>query len=670
MRRQLNSWAVNSLLPALLLCLAQPLLAGPRNYDAFQPISQEELHMTSEPKAPGASAVMLQYAYIRNDNTGQLVVYKRIKIFTEAGKKYGDIELPYLKHFYGFDIHGVRARTIEPDGRIVPFTGKVYEKTIYKYKRFRFTVKALAMPEVQPGCILEVIFHFNWDNRLLFSNTWEVQQTLFVKSSYFNEKQYDENPALKIYWESHGWDGRMPTLHWASVEIPGGKAPEKTSDGVELAVQDVPAFEEEQYSPPREELIARVELFYGDAYLDPPDKFWARAGQDLKQHVEDFIGRHGRIDEAVSKLVSSSDTPEQKLKKVYVRSQEVRNLTYGRPLSEQEKKELKDNKSVEDVLTHGYAYRNQINRLFVAMARSAGFHADVVRLGQRDGEFFAKDRPDAGQLDGEVAVVDLDTRSIYFDPGTPYCPFGLLSWENTGVTGIRLQKDPAFVQTPIYAPNMALTKRVADLKYADGGLKGKIVISYDGQDALTHRLQSLRDDEASVKDDITNDLKHALPEGAVIKLTALQNLKDADLPLVAEFDADISSFGSPTGAKLLMPIAIFSQSEGNPFTFEKRKYPVYFDYLYEARDEITIALPDDMTVQKLPVRRFVSENFAAYEMDWGHDPHKIVLTRQFAVENLFFPLDQYASLRSFYEKVGMGDQENAIVTSAQVASKN
>lgn len=98
----------------------------------FQPVSPDELKMTSEPKAPGAPAIIL-FRVVDRDDRGQTAhedVYFRIKIFTEEGRKYADIEVPFFKQ--EGNIVNLHARTIEPDGTIVNFSGKAFDKMIVK----------------------------------------------------------------------------------------------------------------------------------------------------------------------------------------------------------------------------------------------------------------------------------------------------------------------------------------------------------------------------------------------------------------------------------------------------------------------------------------------------------------------------------------------------------
>ena len=86
--------------------------------EEWLPVTPEELQMKSEPKAPAAAAVFLYRQVDRDDNAPDEVVYERIKILTDEGRKYGNVEIPYVKEKEA--IRSIKARTIRPDGSIAP----------------------------------------------------------------------------------------------------------------------------------------------------------------------------------------------------------------------------------------------------------------------------------------------------------------------------------------------------------------------------------------------------------------------------------------------------------------------------------------------------------------------------------------------------------------------
>ena len=132
--RRCLSFLVSSFVMVVLALIA----AAPAWGVGFQPVSAEELKMLSEPKAPGAPAIILFRQVDRDDRglTAHEDVYFRIKILTEEGRKYADVEIPYWKS--DGKVVGIHARTLKPDGSIVDFSGKAFDKEIVKTRGVKY----------------------------------------------------------------------------------------------------------------------------------------------------------------------------------------------------------------------------------------------------------------------------------------------------------------------------------------------------------------------------------------------------------------------------------------------------------------------------------------------------------------------------------------------------
>ena len=157
----------------------------------FQPISPEELKMTGEPLAPGAPAIIL-YREVNRDDSGvdtREDNYVRIKILTEEGRKYADVEIPFLKEQN--DVSGVKARTIRPDGAVVNFDGKIYEKALVKRKGIRFMAKTFTLPDVQVGGIIEYSYSYDFKEKYIFDSHWILNEELFTKKAKFSLRPYE-----------------------------------------------------------------------------------------------------------------------------------------------------------------------------------------------------------------------------------------------------------------------------------------------------------------------------------------------------------------------------------------------------------------------------------------------------------------------------------------------
>ena len=101
-----------------LMCVSAPALI----HAQFQPPSDEELKMTSDPKAPGAAAVYLNREETTDDTLHYHSYYERIKVLTEKGKEYATIHIPYERGQY--KVTDIKGRTIHADGTVIPLTVK------------------------------------------------------------------------------------------------------------------------------------------------------------------------------------------------------------------------------------------------------------------------------------------------------------------------------------------------------------------------------------------------------------------------------------------------------------------------------------------------------------------------------------------------------------------
>jgi transglutaminase-like putative cysteine protease len=629
----------------LVLCLlVAPAFAG----DDFRPINPAELAMRENPVTPGVSAVILEWDVRRNDTDSYEETYLRIKIFNDDGKKHADITIPFAKGLS--DIRDVKARTIRPDGTVVPFTGKPFEKTIVKGRGFKVLAKTFSFPDVSAGSILEYRYREQWDVSRLARTRWVLQRDLPVHKAHFKLEAYDS--------------ARLSTS-WTSLRLPPGKEVKRKGSNIELDLEDIPAFDEERYAPPEDELKPRVEFLYSLRDLESdPARFWQRVAQERYDAAEEFIGRRKAIQQYVETLLSPGDPAEARLRKLYARAQQIRNRSFERDKTEQEEKreKLKDNSNVEDVLKNGYGYSTSINRFFVAMARAAGFEAYPVTIGERDDHFLNENIMQDGQLDGEIAYVRAEGKEYFLDPGTIYCPFGALAWRKAGVKGIILSKNNSrWILTPSAGPADAITRRVAQLHFDDATLKGEVAFQYSGQEALDRRIIAAREDENEFRDDLETELKDLLPEGSVVTLKDIRSLTDPDQPLVAMFAVEIPDISSSAGSRRLVPLSIFAAGQKNPFRHEKRVHPVYFRYPFQELDVVELSLPPGCKVETLPQDQQADLQVGIYRNAWAQDGAKITFQRAFAVMGVFYNRDYYAPLRAFFDRASSSDQESAVL---------
>ena len=425
----------------------------------FQPLSSEELKMTSEPKAPGAPAIILFRELDRDDSelSAHEDEYVRIKILTEEGRKYADVEIPYWKG--QLKITKFHARTIKLDGSILNFDGKPFDKTIVKARGVKILAKTFTMPEVTVGSIIEYSYRNEFSSDYVFDSHWIVSDELFTRSAKFSLK-----PAASF----------QLMMRWN--QLPPG-VPVDDKHDVHLEVHDVPAFRVEDFMPPENEMKARVDFTYTRSAEKDSDKFWNEFGKESEHWLEVYIDKRKAVEQAVAEIVSLGDSTEVKLEKIYARVQQLRNLTFVEEKTAQEEKRDKDKwpKNVEEVWKLQYGSSVQLNRLFLALARAAGIEASDVWVPDRSSYFFNPKLTDGSRLDADVILVKVNGQDLYLDPGTPFISFGMLPWSETGVSGYKIDKDGgSWVKTTLPKSSQSLTERKAKFTLTDtGDLEGR-----------------------------------------------------------------------------------------------------------------------------------------------------------------------------------------------------
>jgi len=636
-------------------------------------ISKEELTMNSDPSNPGAAAIILYREVNTDDVKGLETQYRRIKVLTDEGKKYGDVEIPYIERLSR--IENIQARTTNPDGTAVNFQGQIFDRTVVKTRKTRVQEKAFSLPEVRKGSILEYSYtihalekasdvlvnpqDYTFSDTLVEpSATWLVQEELFTRRARFSV-----HPFPKV------------TLQWILSAPRGTPPPNRQADGsTMLEMENVPAFQTEELMPPENWLKSRVSFYYllGPLYTT----YWGSVAGREGKLLAPFLGDPKKLKPVVASIVSAADPPETQLRKLYERAQKIRYLAFEPAKTEQEAKRenLKENKSVEDVLKHQYAYGSEINLVMVALARAAGFESAPVRVSSRDRTLFTAENPTVSQLNANVVWVRAASKDYFLDPATRYCPFGLLPWAETATSGILLKEGPfpfqtssgeftSIVTTPRPTSNTAVLERRVVLQLdSDGAVQGSLAVSFVGQEALERRIAAANMDEAGRKKALEQEVKAWLPATAAAQLQGPVNWEQADQPLRATFDVKVPDFAEATGRRLLLRAGFF-ESTARSFQSPTRVHDIYFAHPYREVDDVLWKLPAGYRVRSVPGKQENRTILGNYVMAVENTERTLHSERQFSVEAVYLPASYYAAIRFNFNLARQGDEGQVVLES-------
>jgi hypothetical protein len=238
------------------LALLLPAAVPAQDSGLWTAIDPNDLKLDDNPKLPGGPAMVLDYWHEINNLHSDETIRIRIKVFREAGIKYANVEIPYFAK--SMQVEDIHARTVSPQGLSSDYNGEVFEKEIVKAKRYKLNAKTLILPNVQVGTIIEYTYRLHWKSgfpdvikspgRYLITEPvaylagdWEVQRDLFIRHAHLTLRAYPNS--------------RLRDL---SVALPNYLGANRGADGtLYVEMENIPAFEEEEFAPPEEQVALK-----------------------------------------------------------------------------------------------------------------------------------------------------------------------------------------------------------------------------------------------------------------------------------------------------------------------------------------------------------------------------------------------------------------------------
>jgi len=646
----------------------------------FQPPNPGELKMTSDPKAPGAAAVYLDYEETDDDSLHSQTYYARIKVLTEKGKEAATVEIPYRGG--EFSIGSVTGRTIHADGTIVPLNVKPEDLLVGKYndaaagpdvnvQQVRRERTVFTLPSVEVGSVLEYTFQVRFNSKFFnaaydwhLSPDWEVQRKYFVHKAHY---LFTPSVILNLLW----W----PILPQSAQIITDA------AGRYVLDVKDIPAAPDEEWMPPIDSVLYKVHFYYRGP-LEPinVDDYWKDEAKNWSKDVDHFAEPTKPIRDAVAGLVAPGDSDLVKAQKLYTAVEALDNTDYSRQVGTSELKQLnqKEATRAEDIWAQKRGNSNDLAQLYLSLLHAAGLTAYATKVVDRDRGVFDASYMTLDQLDSTLVIVNTGGKEVLLDPGEKMCPFGTVNWKHSDAGGLRQSADgPGRTVTPAQVFGANTIKRSGEITVdPHGSITGTLQIVMAGQEALLWRQAALEVDATELKKRFDHGFgEHGLgeivPAGVEAHVDHFLGLDDPDSLLMAVVKVT-GTVGTATAKRLILPGFFFETREAEPFVNEDtRLEPIDMHYGEQVTEQLTYDLPVAVSVEGAPQDTRVSwEAHAVYVVKTKSQPGQLtvarVLARAFDVAK---PTD-YQDLRGFYQKVAAADQGQFVFTIAASQTGN
>lgn len=554
----------------LLVVISVSAFAGFAQDKDWRPISPEDVAAKTPIVEPDADAEAIFWE-TRIDDSGsyELAIrhYVRVKIFTERGReKYSKFDIPFVK---GEKIKDLAARVIKTDGSIVEIKKEdIFEREIIKANGLKVKAKSFAIPNIEPGVIVEYRYKEQIEDASARGMRLEFQRDIPVRRLAYYYKPYQGEPISKSYNFND------------SVKFV------KDKDGYYLASRSaVPSFRQEPYMPPDDMVRPWMRLGRGQFSL---------TSMLMKTELAKYLKKDsGDVKKAAAEISVGATSDEEKLKKFYEYCQtQIANTTWDPTITEDARKKLPENKGPKDVMKRKSGSSFDIDTLFGSLATASGMDARIAFIGDRSKMFTNSRNIDHDFLRPGAIGVKIDSRWRFFNPGMKFLPFGKLVWyEEDSAAEVVGEKNFEWVQTPLSGYDFSLVKRTGKFKLLDDGtLTGNVTVELNGQQALNYRIENFDEATGKLEEQLSNDVKRNMSTAEVTAIS-IENLNDAGKPVIQKYSVKVLNYAQKTGKRLFLQPNFFDYGSTAAFSSSTRKYDVFFRFPWSENDSIEIEWP-------------------------------------------------------------------------------
>ena len=614
----------------------------------WDPVTDAEKSMTSNPLDPGSGAVVLFKRgdmQVERKNTSlwetQIITYTRIKILTEAGRDAGNVSIEAPKFIRFAKIEG---RTILPSGEVIPLdTSKVYRTVVYQSGRdFAELATSFAFSSVQPGAILEY-------------QTEQYEDWFYPAPWIFDTRGLATmQSTLRI---SVGLDlamAQMP-LDTSANKIANNRKRTTLGEETTYSTENLRPIRNEPFAVPFYDravmvLFNPVEfLFSGRVY--PVIKTWDDVAGDIMARFNTANKTNKETANKAKELTDKVPGPRERAEAIYKYLQQ--NITSSNLAG------VVLSRTPDDVLSTKRADPDDINGLFYSMLKEAKVDADFVLMATRNSQTLITQFPNLPQFTRAIVRVNLKEGPVFADAADAAAPFGDLPWFERGVTGMAI-KGNKLAPTPIPAgspeDNLSTAKFNMQMS-ADWNVDGEAEVDLKGSQAMDFRGRMLGEAPERAEQNLTDYFGFGHGDATISGVTH-PDFKDTSQAFVlkAHVQDRVASEGGPVTVLL------------NPWMGDALRSPVFkatqrqsFIQFQSLEKQVTTSiwkLPPEIRVEKLPSDVNMQGDLADFSHSCTQIENTVTCTRTYVLKKTAMMDPRgYPSTKTFYDEVAQHDQE-------------
>jgi hypothetical protein len=603
--------------------------------------------------------------------------YMRVKIINKNGFKIGNHEIYLFHNEEGVSekLSSIKGSTFSLENGVVTETKLDVQSVFNEKYNDNLDRKKFTLPALKEGAIFDLEYTVRspfysqlrpWAFQGEYPCLWsEYTVTIAPPFHYVMSLQGDTSFDINTTRE-------ISSIYYIREEKGGEQTALYSLTGPALqqrwAKKNIPALHEEPFMTTLRNYNARVSFqlnyFQWSEQSAREDHMttWSGANKTLLER-DNFGGVLTRdnfwMDDEVKGVIQGYNSDDQKVYAIYSYVRDNFNTVSEKGYS---KNSLYVLSPLKDVFKRKQGNVAEINLLLVAMLRKAGISADPLILSTRDNGVANASYPLINEYNYVICIVFLGDQMIKLDASQPYNGFNQIPafcYNGWGHLVNETKPLPVnFIADSLHETSITNVLIFNDDKGKSSGTLKSILgksesynvrreIGSSSEKAYQKRIQTLDGSNHTI-----NNFE-------------IDSLKKFDFPVTVQYDFDVDK---PTTADIFYfnPM-IEDVYTTNPFKAIERHYPVEMPFLIDNTYVLSMDIPAGFKVDEMPkpVRVNYNGNEGLFEYIIQADDSNLRLLVHLKLNKVFFPVEEYAILRSFFANIEKKESEKIVFRKIQ-----
>jgi len=623
------------------------------------------LQQAAAQKAPAydksvPAVVLLKEANVSVGEDGRIVTTTTyaVRVLTREGRREAIAHEGYLTD--SGKVREMKAWLIRPDGSFKRYgkdeTADVAGDTNDVYNEYRVKL-IVAEDDADAGAVFG--YQVTSEESSVFTQfDWDFQSNLPTLSSRYTL-------ALPTGWRASSVAFNYPTIE-----------PAVSGSSYTWELRNLPFIEDEPSSPRLSTLVPRLAVNYYPATgaKIPGRTFdnWA----DVARWLHELEAPQATVNDALAaKARSLTANATTELERIQAIGHYVQNIRYISIQTGLGRGGGYRPHSATEVFAKAYGDCKDKASLMSAMLKVVGIDSHLVSIYSGDPGYVRAEWPSPQQFNHCIIAVKVSPetkaasvvedaalgRLLIFDATDENTPVGdLPDHEQGSLALIDAREAGALLRMPVTPPEAnRLERQIEATLMPEGGIIASVRERSIGNSAVVsrHEFRSL------ARPEYNRMIEAWVTRGAagakLSKVEASDSSADGRFALDVEFTA--ANYAQLMQQRLLVfkPV-IVARRESLTLTKSLRTHPVVLNAAAYT-ETVRIKLPDGFEVDELPDALKLDTPFGAYASTYEVKDGQLIFTRALTQRAATIPVDQYASVRNFYERIRAAEQAPVVL---------